>query len=131
MYTTTKTTFQLNWYANPYHTPLFVAQSKGWLLEEGIDLAILEACSPSDVTEVVGSGKVDMGMKAMIHVLAAKDRGIDLTSFGTILGRDSLFPLSLSSRLALIMSRFLLRACSFPLVCVCRLSLSRFLPLAR
>jgi len=26
-----------------------------------------------------------MGMKAMIHVLAAKDRGIDLTSFGTIL----------------------------------------------
>jgi len=85
IYETNKTTFQLNWYANPYHTPLFVAQSKGWLLEEGIDLAILEACSPSDVTEVVGAGKVDMGMKAMIHVLAAKDRGIDLTSFGTIL----------------------------------------------
>jgi len=129
MYTTTKTTFQLNWYANPYHTPLFVAQSKGWLLEEGIDLAILEACSPSDVTEVVGSGKVDMGMKAMIHVLAAKDRGIDLTSFGTILGRYSLFIFSLSSRLASS------RVCAFPLVCVCclllSLSLSRFLQLAR
>ena len=50
-----------------------------------IDLAILEACSPSEVTEVVGAGKVDMGMKAIIHVLAAKDRGINLTSSGTIL----------------------------------------------
>lgn len=84
-YTTAKTTFLLNWYANPYHTPLFVAKEKGWLLEEGVDIAILETTNPSDVTEVVGSGAVDMGFKAMIHVLAAKDRGIDMKSFGTLL----------------------------------------------
>uniref|UniRef100_A0A0G4HXY6 Thiamine pyrimidine synthase n=1 Tax=Chromera velia CCMP2878 TaxID=1169474 RepID=A0A0G4HXY6_9ALVE len=80
-----KTTFLLNWYANPYHTPLFVAKEKGWLKEEGLDLAIMEATNPSDVTEVVGSGQADMGLKAMIHILAAKDRGINLTSFGTLL----------------------------------------------
>lgn len=84
-YVTEKTTMMLNWYANPYHTPLFVAKEKGWLLEEGIDLAVLEATNPSDVTEVVGSGRADLGLKAMIHILAAKDRGIDLTSFGTLL----------------------------------------------
>jgi ABC-type nitrate/sulfonate/bicarbonate transport system substrate-binding protein len=84
-YQTAKTTFLLNWYANPYHTPLFVAKEKGWLLEENVDIAILETTNPSDVTEVVGSAKIDMGFKAMIHVLAAKDRGIDMTSFGTLL----------------------------------------------
>ena len=57
----------------------------GWLLEEGVDVAILETTNPSDVTEVVGSGAANIGLKAMIHVLAAKDRGIDLKSFGTLL----------------------------------------------
>jgi hypothetical protein len=32
----------LNWYANPYHTPIFVAKEKGWLQEEGIDIAVLQ-----------------------------------------------------------------------------------------
>jgi ABC-type nitrate/sulfonate/bicarbonate transport system substrate-binding protein len=84
-YVTPKTTFLLNWYANPYHTPIFVAKEKGWFTEEKIDIAILETTNPSDVTEVVGSGAANLGLKAMIHVLAAKDRGINLKSFGTLL----------------------------------------------
>ena len=39
-YKTSKTTLMLNWYANPYHTPIFVAKEKGWL-EEGIDIAVI------------------------------------------------------------------------------------------
>jgi len=84
-YQTSKTPFLLNWYANPYHTPLFVAKEMGWLKDEGVDLAILEATDPSDVTEIVGGGNVGLGLKAMIHILAAKDKGIDLKSFGTLL----------------------------------------------
>ena len=38
-------------------------------------------CSP----EIVGKKNVDLGLKAMIHTIAAKDRKIDLTSFGTLL----------------------------------------------
>ncbi|EQC37053.1 hypothetical protein SDRG_05281 [Saprolegnia diclina VS20] len=80
-----KTTFLLNWYANPYHTPIFVAKKRGFYEEEGIDLAIMETTNPSDVTEIVGSGAADMGLKAMIHILAAKDRGINITSMGALL----------------------------------------------
>jgi ABC-type nitrate/sulfonate/bicarbonate transport system substrate-binding protein len=39
-YKTKKTTLMLNWYANPYHTPIFVAKEKGWLQQEGIDVAV-------------------------------------------------------------------------------------------
>jgi pyrimidine precursor biosynthesis enzyme len=35
-------------------------------------VALLEPNDPSDVTEIIGSGKVDMGFKAMIHTLAVR-----------------------------------------------------------
>lgn len=62
---------------------------------------MLEPNDPSDVTEIIGSGKVDMGFKAMIHTLAvrtqagfiqsftehqqAKARNFPVTSFGSLL----------------------------------------------
>jgi pyrimidine precursor biosynthesis enzyme len=59
-------------HATPYHAPLYLAQSKGYFKEEGLKVALLEPNDPSDVTEIIGSGKVDMGFKAMIHTLAVR-----------------------------------------------------------
>ena len=81
----TRTTLLLNWYANPYHTPIFVAEQLGFYSEENIKLAILEPADPSDVTEIVGLGTVDFGVKAMIHTVAAKAKGYPVTSIGTLL----------------------------------------------
>jgi ABC-type nitrate/sulfonate/bicarbonate transport system substrate-binding protein len=81
----TRTTLLLNWYANPYHTPLFVAKALGYYADDGINLAILETTDPSDVTEIVGLGKVDIGLKAMIHTIAARAKGFPVTSIGTLL----------------------------------------------
>lgn len=89
---TDKITFLTNWYANyfivphflqidwlndsrhatPYHAPLYLAQSRGYFKDEGLKVALLEPNDPSDVTEIIGSGKVDMGFKAMIHTLAVR-----------------------------------------------------------
>lgn len=80
-----RTTLLLNWYANPYHTPIFVAQALGYYQAEGIKLAILEPADPSDVTEIVGLGHVDFGVKAMIHTVAARAKGYPVTSIGTLL----------------------------------------------
>ena len=82
---TDKITFLLNWHATPYHAPIFLAQSKGFFAEEGIKVALLEPNDPSDVTEIIGSGKVDMGTKAMIHTIAGKARGFPIESIGTLL----------------------------------------------
>lgn len=81
----TRTTLLLNWYANPYHTPVFVAQALGYFSDEAIKLAILEPNDPSDVTEIVGLGAVDFGVKAMIHTIAARAKGFPVTSIGTLL----------------------------------------------
>ena len=81
----TRTTLLLNWYANPYHTPIFAAKALGFYEEEGIELAILEPDDPSDVTEIVGLGNVDFGLKAMIHTIAARAKGFQVISIGTLL----------------------------------------------
>lgn len=80
-----RTTLLLNWQANPYHTPIFVAQAAGFYREAGIRLAILEPNDPSDVTEIVGRGCVDLGLKAMIHTIAARAKGFPIVSLGTLL----------------------------------------------
>ncbi|KAJ1029912.1 hypothetical protein NDA16_000828 [Ustilago loliicola] len=59
---------------------------QGYFADEGIKVAILEPNDPSDVTEIIGTGKADMGLKAMIHTLAAKGmRGYPVTSIGTLM----------------------------------------------
>ncbi|KAF3036280.1 glycylpeptide N-tetradecanoyltransferase [Didymella heteroderae] len=82
---TDKITFLTNWHATPYHAPLYLAQAKGYFKDEGIKVALLEPNDPSDVTEIIGSGKVDLGFKAMIHTLAASARGFPVSSIGSLL----------------------------------------------
>jgi len=82
---TDKITFLMNWHATPYHAPVYLAQKLGYFADEGIKVALLEPNDPSDVTEIIGSGKVDLGFKAMIHTLAAKARGFPVTSVGSLL----------------------------------------------
>ncbi|KAK0889978.1 Glycylpeptide N-tetradecanoyltransferase [Friedmanniomyces endolithicus] len=82
---TDKITFLTNWHASPYHAPLYLAQAKGFFKDEGIKVALLEPNDPSDVTEIIGTEKVDLGFKAMIHTLAAKARNFPVLSIGSLL----------------------------------------------
>ncbi|KXX75753.1 hypothetical protein MMYC01_207817 [Madurella mycetomatis] len=82
---TDKITFLTNWHATPYHAPLYLAQAKGYFKDEGIKVALLEPNDPSDVTEIIGTEKVDLGFKAMIHTLAAKARNFPVLSIGSLL----------------------------------------------
>jgi ABC-type nitrate/sulfonate/bicarbonate transport system substrate-binding protein len=93
----TRTNFLLNWYANPYHTPLFVAQELGYYESAGIKLALFEPTDPSDVTEAVGVGAMDLGLKAMIHTLAGRAKGFPIISLGTLLDEPPTGLLSLKS----------------------------------
>ncbi|THW16178.1 NMT1-domain-containing protein [Aureobasidium pullulans] len=72
-------------HATPYHAPVYLAQAKGYFKDEGLKVALLEPNDPSDVTEIIGSGKVDLGFKAMIHTLAGKARGFPIQSIGSLL----------------------------------------------
>ncbi|GAA5876434.1 hypothetical protein JCM8547_002124 [Rhodosporidiobolus lusitaniae] len=80
-----KISYLLNWHAAPYHIPVFLAKGLGYFKEEGIDVAIIEPSDPSDVTELIGRGSIDMGAKAMVHTIAAAARGFPVTAVGTLM----------------------------------------------
>lgn len=92
-----RTTLLLNWYANPYHAPIFLAKSLGFYEYEGLNLAILEPTDPSDVTEIVGLRHVHIGVKAMLHTVAARAKGYNVTAIGTLLDEPPTGLLSLKS----------------------------------
>lgn len=77
--------FLLNWYANPYHAPILVAKEKGFFTALDIDLCLLEPTNPSDVTKIIGESHVPLGLKAMVHCFAARNRGYPVCSLGTLL----------------------------------------------
>ncbi|MFO1258271.1 MAG: ABC transporter substrate-binding protein [Gammaproteobacteria bacterium] len=79
------TTLILNWFANPYHAPVFVAKQLGFYDEVNLDLAIIQPTDPSQVTKIVGQHQVDIGLKAMIHTIAGRTRGYPITAIGTLL----------------------------------------------
>ena len=84
MTATPRLSILLNWYANPYHTPVFMAQYLGFYEEENLSPAIMETTDPSDVTDLIGQNKVDIALKAMIHTYAARAKGYKVVSVGTL-----------------------------------------------
>jgi pyrimidine precursor biosynthesis enzyme len=62
-----------------------VAKELGFFEQESINLAILEPTDPSDVTELIGTGRADMGLKAMIHTIAGRVRGFPIKAIGMLL----------------------------------------------
>lgn len=48
------------------------------LLKSDIILYILLTLVKQDVTEIIGTGKVDLGFKAMIHTLAVSSINLEL-----------------------------------------------------
>lgn len=84
MIATPRLSVLLNWYANPYHTPIFMAHHLGFYKEEGLAPAIMETTDPSDVTDLIGQNRVDIALKAMIHTYAARAKGYQVVSVGTL-----------------------------------------------
>ncbi|KEI73263.1 ABC transporter substrate-binding protein [Endozoicomonas elysicola] len=84
MIATPRLSLLLNWYANPYHTPVFMAHHLGFYKEEGLAPAIMETTDPSDVTDLIGQNKVDIALKAMVHSIAARAKGYKVLSIGTL-----------------------------------------------
>jgi|GEM_PF-750860 len=84
MIATPRLSLLLNWYANPYHTPIFMAHHLGFYKEEGLSPAIMETTDPSDVTDLIGQNRVDIALKAMIHTYAARAKGYQVVSVGTL-----------------------------------------------
>ncbi len=75
----------LDWFINPDHGPLIVAQQKGYFAEQGLEVNLVEPADPSMPPKLVAAGKADMAItyQPQLHVMI--DQGLPLTRIGTLI----------------------------------------------
>lgn len=77
-------TVLLEWFVNPDHAPLIVAQERGWFEEAGIAVEFVPPADPSMVPRAVAAGQADIGVHYQPNLYLDHAAGIDLVRFGTL-----------------------------------------------
>lgn len=79
-----KLTVLLDWFVNPDHGPLFVAQSIGAFEAEGLAVEMIAPADPNDPPKLVAAGQADIAIsyQPQLHIQAAA--GLPLTRIGTL-----------------------------------------------
>lgn len=81
-----KLTVILEWFVNPDHAALVVAQEKGYFAEAGLDVDLIAPADPNDAPKLVAAGKADLGVgyQPQLHVQVGE--GLPLRRVATLVG---------------------------------------------
>lgn len=75
----------LDWFANPNHAPLFVAQQQGFFKEQGLNIELIGPSDPSDPPKLVAAGKADIAITYEPQFIEQIDKGLPLIRIGTLI----------------------------------------------
>lgn len=79
-----KLTVLLEWFVNPDHAPLVVAQELGLFEQAGLTVELLPPADPSMVPRAVASGQVEIGIHYQPNLYLDHAAGVPLVRFGTL-----------------------------------------------
>lgn len=79
-----KMTLLLDWFVNPDHGPIIVAQEKGYFADQGLEVEIIAPADPADPPKLVAAGKGDLAIsyQPSLHLQVAE--GLPLKRVGTL-----------------------------------------------
>lgn len=80
-----KLTVVLDWFVNPDHAPLLVAQQQGFFKAEGLDVNLIAPADPTDPPKLVAIGKADLALDYQPHVLVEQSAGLPIAQVGTLI----------------------------------------------
>ncbi len=80
-----KLTVILDWYPNPDHAPLIIAQQLGFFKAEGLDVTFISPTDPNDAPKLVAAQKADIGITYEPTFLEEVDQGLPLIDIGTLI----------------------------------------------
>lgn len=80
-----KLTVVLDWFMNPDHAPLFVAQEKGFFKAEELDVKLIGPADPTDPPKWVATEKADIGITYEPQFMEQVDAGLPLVRIGTLI----------------------------------------------
>ena len=71
-----KLTVLLDWYVNPDHAPLFVADAQGFFAQQGLDVELIAPANPNDPPKLVAAKKADIAISYQPQLHLQVDAGI-------------------------------------------------------
>lgn len=74
----------LDWFINPDHGPLIIAQQNGYFAEQGLEVKLVEPADPSMPPKLVAAGKADMAVSYQPQLHLQVDQGLPLVRVGTL-----------------------------------------------
>lgn len=74
----------LDWFINPDHGPLIIAQQNGYFAEQGLEVNLVEPADPSMPPKLVAAGKADMAVSYQPQLHLQVDQGLPLVRVGTL-----------------------------------------------
>ena len=79
-----KITLLLDWFVNPDHGPIIVAQEKGYFAKAGLVVEVIAPADPADPPKLVAAGKADLAVsyQPQLHLQVAE--GLPLIRVGTL-----------------------------------------------
>jgi putative hydroxymethylpyrimidine transport system substrate-binding protein len=86
-YANVKLVVLLDWFANPDHAPLFVAEQQGYFKEAGLDVELIGPADPSDPPKLVAAGKADIAITYEPQFIEQVDQGLPLIRIGTLIDK--------------------------------------------
>lgn len=85
--TPAKLTVILDWFPNPDHAPLVIAQEKGFFKQQGLDVKLIGPADPNDPPKLVAAGKADVGITYEPQFMEQVDQGLPLIRIGTLIDK--------------------------------------------
>lgn len=81
-------TIILDWFPNPDHAPLFIAQEQGFFQKQGITVNIISPPNPDDGPKLVAAGQADLAVTYQPQLMLQIDQGLPLTRIATLINQS-------------------------------------------
>ncbi len=79
-----KLTLLLDWFVNPDHGPLIVAQQKGFFAEAGLEVEMIEPANPNDPPKLVAAKQAELAVSYQPQLHIQVDQGLPLARVATL-----------------------------------------------
>lgn len=80
-----KLTIMLDWFVNPDHGPIIIAQEKGYFAEQNLDVKIIAPADPADPPKLVAAGQADLAVTYQPQLHLHAHEGLPLKRVGTLI----------------------------------------------
>ena len=79
-----KLTVYLDWFVNPDHAPLVIAQTQGYFKQNGLEVELIAPSDPSAPPRLIAAGQGDLAISYQPQLHVQVSEGLPLTRIGTI-----------------------------------------------